>query len=136
MNAVSLISLGGFCHFGILIASALVPLVLDWRHALSPLPKLLRQLIWVYGGYVVLMIVAFGVLSVSVPHLLTDGSPLGRAICGFIAVFWGIRLMLQWFYLDSRAHLTTWWLKSGYHLLTVVFTFLTIAYAWVAIMGR
>ena len=134
MNTTTLITLGGICHFGVLIASALVPLVLDWRRTLAPLPKLLRQLIWVYGGYVVLMIVAFGLVSVTVPHLLADGNPLGRILCGFIATFWGIRLVLQGF-LDSQAYLTTWWLKAGHSLLTCVFVVLTLAYAWVALGG-
>ena len=136
MSATTLVALGGICHFGVLIASALVPFVLDWKRTLAELPKLDRQLVWVYGGYVVLMIVAFGLLSVTVPHLLTDGDPLGRIVCGFIATFWGIRLGLQWFYLDSREHLTTWWLSAGHHLLTVVFTFLTVVYAWAATFGN
>ena len=135
MNASTLVTLGGICHFGILTASALVPLVLDWKRTLADLPKLVRQLVWVYGGYVVMTIVAFGLLSVAVPHLLTDGNVLGRIVCGFIATFWGIRLLLQAFYLDSRAHLTNWWLTTGHHLLTVVFVFLTLVYAWAAIFA-
>ena len=35
-------------------------------------------------------------------------------MCGYIAVFWCIRVTLQAF-LDVKAHLTTWWLMLGYH---------------------
>ena len=34
---------------------------------------------------------------------------------------------------DVKEHLTTWWLKGGYHLLTVLFLFFTIVYGWAAI---
>lgn len=133
MNATTLVFCAGICQLGVLIASALVPIVLDWKHALANVPKLLRQLIWVYGGYVVLMIVAFGLLSVTKPHLLTNGTPLAQIVCGYLAVFWGIRLVLQFFYLDSRQYLTKWWLRAGHEMLTVVFAFLVTVYAGVVI---
>jgi hypothetical protein len=35
--------------------------------------------------------------------------------------------------LDVKAHLSTWWLKLGYGLLTVMFAYFTVVYAWVAL---
>lgn len=131
----TLIFLGGICHFGVLIASALVPFVLQWRTSLAPLRKLNRQLIWTYGGYVAGMILSFGILSVTAPQLLTDGSPLGRIVCGYIATFWGVRLMLQFFVFDSQEYLTKWWLTAGHHGLTVVFIFVTAVFTYAAIVG-
>ena len=43
--------------------------------------------------------------------------------------FWGIRLSLQPF-LAVKPFLTTWWLRCGYHLLTVLFTSFTAIFAW------
>ena len=37
---------------------------------------------------------------------------------------------------DVRAHLTLWWLKAGYFLLTGMFTVFTIVYAWTAFQSR
>ena len=68
------IRLGGCVHFCILIASAMVPRVLDWRG----------------------------------------------------------RLAVQFFVFDAREFLTTWWLRLGYHALTVVFLALPAPYAMVA----
>lgn len=48
MSLEQLIFIGGILHFGILIASALVPQVLDWKASLAKLDGLLRQLIWVH----------------------------------------------------------------------------------------
>ena len=46
----------------VLVASALVPIRLNWRTEFAKLPRLHRQMVWVYGGYVVLSIIAFGVV--------------------------------------------------------------------------
>ena len=65
---------GGAMHFGILIASALTPFALDWKTLLSPLPKLLRQMFWVYGGFIVLVIISFGTLTLLHAPAMAAGS--------------------------------------------------------------
>ncbi|MFN0052125.1 MAG: hypothetical protein ACKV0T_08035 [Planctomycetales bacterium] len=114
----------GWLQFLVLIASAMVPFRLDWKATLAPLPKLVRQLFWVYGGYVVLSICALGTLCVVNSKELAQGELLARSVCGYGAAFWGVRCALQAI-LDPRSYLTTWWLIAGYHLLTVVFLTLT-----------
>jgi hypothetical protein len=128
----ALILVVGLAQFGILTASALVPLRLNWRQELSSLSRLHRQMYWVYGGYVVLSIVAFGLISVFNANELAAGSGLARAFCGYVAMFWGIRLTLQ-AVLDVQAHLTTWWLRLGYRTLTALFLSFTIVYGWCAV---
>ncbi len=131
-HLAELLFAAGIAHFFVLIASALVPVQLKWNEELAKLPKLLRQLFWVYGGYIVLSIVAFGILNLLQSKELASGSALARGLCGYIAVFWGVRLLLQLVF-DVRPHLSTWWLKVGYHLLTVVFLSFALLYAYVAL---
>jgi hypothetical protein len=128
----TLIRLGGCVHFCILVASALVPRVLSWRTELAPLHPFLRRLFWVYGAFIVLTIVSFGTLSVAFAAELARASGLARGVCGVIAVFWLARLAVQFFVFDARPFLTTWWLRMGYHGLTVIFTLLPLPYAAVA----
>jgi hypothetical protein len=52
---------------------------------------------------------------------------LARSICGYLALFWGIRLALQ-LVLDVRPFLTAWWLWAGEAILTLIFVFLTAVY--------
>lgn len=125
----------GVAQLGVLLASALVPFRLDWRHALSPLPWLHQQMYWVYGGYVVMSIVAFALLSIFNAQELARGAGLSRGLCFYIAVFWGIRLVFQGVF-DVRAHLTVWWLRIGYHTLTVLFAMLAAVYGWIALGSR
>jgi hypothetical protein len=122
----------GIGQLGVLIASSLVPFRLNWRDELRPLSRLHRQMYWIYGGYVVLSIIAFGLISIGNAHELASGSRLARGFCLYVAVFWGIRLGLQGV-LDVKEHLTAWWLRAGYHALTVLFANFTIIYGWAAV---
>lgn len=130
----TLILVAGLLQWSVLAASALVPVRLDWNSSLAGLPRLLRQLFWIYGIYVVMGIIANGAVSVFCGAELASGSRLGRAVCGYIAVFWGVRLALQ-AVVDAKPFLTTWWLRAGYHLLTLLFAGFTVVFGFAAVMG-
>ena len=131
-NPEYLIIIGGVLHFFTLIASAMVPKTLDWKGELAKLMPFLRTLFWVYGTFIVLTIFAFGLLSVLYPKELASGAGLARGLCAFIAIFWGVRLVVQLFVFDASEFLTTWYFKLGYHVLTVTFIYQTAAYGYCA----
>jgi hypothetical protein len=126
-----LLAAGG-AHFGILIATALVPFRLHWRKELACLSRLHRQMYLVYGAYIVLSIIAFALITLFNARELATGSGLARGFCGFVAVFWGVRVTLQ-AVLDVKEYLTAWWLHLGYHALTVLFGSFTLIYGWAAL---
>lgn len=127
-----LIRLAGVAQLSILIASSLVPFKLNFKRDLASLPVLHRQLYWIYGGYVVMGIVTLGVISLTCADELAGGSRLARAVCIYGALFWGVRLCLQ-AVLDAKEHLTAWWLTAGYHVLTLLFLFNAVVYAYAAL---
>ena len=129
-----LIFLAGLGQITILIASILVPSRLNWQDELRSLGRLHRQMHWVYGGYVVLSIIAFAALSIRNSAELASGSALARGFCGYVAVFWGIRLALQAIF-DIKEYLNTWWTKAGYFALSLMFAALTIVYSWAALQA-
>lgn len=129
-----LIRVTGAAQLSVLVASALVPIRLDWKRDLACLPKLHRQMYWTYGGYVVLGIIALGAISLTCAEELASGTPLARAVCIYGACFWGIRLSLQGVF-DVKVHVTTWWLKAGYHALSVLFLGFTAVYGYAALQG-
>lgn len=131
----SFIFIGGIGQLCVLIASAIVPFRLDWKAVFQDLPRLHRQMYWVYGGYVVLSIIAFGLISLFNAKELASGTGLARSFCLYVALFWAIRLLLQGV-LDVREHLTTWWLKLGYHALTGLFLYFAAVYGWAAVSPR
>jgi len=128
-----LLLVAGALHFTILIASALVPRVLDWRANLALLHPFLRRLFWVYGVFIVLVIIGFGTLTLLDSAAMAADEPVARSLAALIAIFWFARLLVQLFVFDCRAFLTTPLLKIGYHCLTLVFVYFTIIYGWVAL---
>lgn len=132
VSLATLIFLAGFAQWAVLVASALVPIQLQWNTTLRPLPHLHRQLFWVYGGYVVLAIVALGAICVFNAGALASGSLLARCLCAYLATFWGIRLSLQ-AVLDVKIFLTNRWLTFGYHLLTLLFASLAVLFTFATV---
>ena len=127
-----LIFLAGFGQLAVLTASALVPFRLNWREELLCLKPLHRQMYWVYGGYVVLSIMALATISIFNASELARGSGLARGFCAYVAVYWGVRVVLQAVF-NVKEHLTAWWLKIGYVVLGLLFVSLTIIYGWAAL---
>jgi hypothetical protein len=132
MKLELVLRLGGALHFVILIASALTPRMLDWRHGLAPLHPFLRRLFWVYGVFITMVIAGFGVLALRHAPEMAAGDPAARSLCAFIAIFWGARLFVQFFVFDAKPFLTRWWVTAGYHSLTLAFIYLTGAFAYAA----
>ena len=129
----TLLLLGGLLHFVILIASGLAPRVLDWRANLAALHPFLRRLFWVYGCFIVLVIISFGALTLVNAGELASGARLSRSICAIIATFWLARLAVQFFVFDARPFLTTTFLRLGYHGLTLLFAALVFIYGSTAL---
>ena len=129
----SLLLVGGLLHFVILIASALTPRVLDWRTNLATLSPFLRRLFWVYGCFIVLVIISFGVLTLVHADELASGAALPRSVCAMIAIFWLMRLGVQFFVFDARPFLTPTFLRIGYHGLTLLFAALIFIYSCAAL---
>ncbi|EAQ78592.1 hypothetical protein [Blastopirellula marina] len=132
LDLEALLRIVGAMQLCVLFASALVPFQLNWKEELACLSKLHRQMYWVYAGYVVLSIVAFGLISLLNASQLAGGDFLARSFCLYAAIFWGLRLLLQAVF-DVKEHLTKWWLKLGYHTLTVMFVCFTVIYAYSAL---
>jgi len=124
-----LIFVGGILHLGTLLGSAQVPRELKFRSELPKLAPLLQQWILVAGGYVVLDLIAFGVISLLCAHELASGHTLlARAFCGFVAFFWACRLLIGLIVFDAKPYLRNWFLTIGYYGLSVVFTFHVLVY--------
>ena len=131
----TLLIAAGLLHLAVTSAGLVMTLVLDWRRNLACLSALTRHIVWTHAAFVLMTIVAFGLVSLLCAADLASGTPLARATCAFIALFWGVRLLTQFFLFDAKPHLTSVPLKFGYHGLTVVFAYFTFTYAWAAVAG-
>src|SRR5436305_3478168 len=88
----------------ILIAASLaIPRVLRWPEDLAKLRPLTRQVFWTYAGYIWATNCSFGLISTFSPGWLLDRTPLAGAVCGFIAIYWGARVTIQFVYFDRTS---------------------------------
>jgi alginate O-acetyltransferase complex protein AlgI len=90
--------LAGAGHFVILIASAQVPARLGWRDDLAKLTPFNRKLMWTYGGFTVITILAFGVLTLVLHDEMLRGDRAARALAAFIGIYWTARIGVDLFY--------------------------------------
>jgi hypothetical protein len=135
MNVLeTLLIVAGLLHFALVWPAVMVPKVLDWRNDLAQVSRMSRHVIWVHGGFIVLVNLSFGALSIAMAGPLASGEPLARAVCSMIAVYWTSRLVLQLGLFDASEHLNNWWMRAGYHGLTVMFTYFAAIY-WLAALA-
>jgi len=88
----------------LLVASANIFAFGKFRYLdhLRTLPIVVRQVFLVQNVYIMLVQVGFALLCFFFADELTAGRPMGRAFAGFLAVFWGSRVLLQLFYYDRE----------------------------------
>jgi len=135
MNPTLILKLTALTYLGLLAAGLLMPGVVGLRQHLLSLPTFIRQLFWVYYAFVGLSLVCFGLGTFFLADQLASGTPLARAVCGFLALFWSVRLVAGTFVFDLRPYLTTRWRRMGLAAANIVFTCLPVVYGWVALKG-
>src|SRR5437773_2671750 len=118
----------GVLHLVPLSAGLTVPRVLRLDRELGKLDPLTRQLIWVHGAFIVVTIVAFGLITVTSADSMLQGSPLAVGTAAFIGLFWFLRRLIQLFYFDARPWLTNTFRTVGYKSLTFVFCYFSLIY--------
>ena len=89
--------LAGVGHFVILVASVQVPARLGWRDDLAKLTPMNRKLMWTYGAFTVLTILAFGVLTLVLHAELMRGDRAALALAAFIGLYWTARIAVDLF---------------------------------------
>jgi len=113
--------LAGAGHFCLLIASFQVPHQLGWKDDLPKLTAFNRKLMWVYGGFTLLTIVAFGMLTFLLHDDFLAGDRAAMALAAFIAVYWTARILVDCFYYQHADWPTGRRFVVGHFLLTALF---------------
>jgi hypothetical protein len=132
----TLLVLAGLGQLGLVGASTLIPRLLHWREETAKLRPLTRQVFTIYALYIFATNLAFGLLSTLRPEWLLDGTGLARAVSGFIALYWGARLVIQFSYYDRKDAPPGLFFRIGEVALVALFFFLTCVYGLVAFGGH
>ena len=135
MNTILVLKLTALSYLGLLAAGLLMPRVVGLPDHIRSLPKFIRQLFWVYYSFIGLSLICFGLGTFFLADQLANGTPLARAVCGFLALFWSVRFVAGTFVFDLRPYLTDHWRRTGLTAANIVFTCLPIVYGWAALKG-
>jgi alginate O-acetyltransferase complex protein AlgI len=119
--------LAGIGHFCVLIASFQVPSRLGWKDDLRKLTPFNRKLMWVYGGFAVLTIIAFGTLTLALHAELLRGDRAALGVALFIGVYWAARIAVDFVYYEHKDWPRGRGFAFGHVLLTSLFAYLAIA---------
>lgn len=86
----------------LLIAASnfLLPSRLRYRENLSRLAPIVRQIFVVHSVYLVLILALFSALCFLYAPELAGGTPLGKFLSACLAMFWLLRILIQFFYYD------------------------------------
>lgn len=115
------------------LGSLALPRMLGLKAEANRLRPLVRELFWTHAGYILVTNACLGLLSALGPELLLTPTPLGRIVCGYIAVYWGIRLAIQFTYFDRKAAPQGAFYRWAEVGLVSLFIYLTAVYGWLAL---
>ncbi len=130
----TLLVVAGLGQAALALGSLALPRVLCWREDTAKLRPLTRQVFWTYAAYIWVTNVCCGVASVLAPGRLLDGSPLARIVTGYIAAYWGARVLVQFFYFDRSGAPPGTFYRLAEMALVALFIFLTVVYGYAAAM--
>lgn len=92
--------IAGGVQLAIALSNFWVPGILHYRENIAKLDPMVRQVFVVHSIYLVLVLLGFSGLCLFYAPQLAGSAPLGRGLSGFLAVFWLLRVGLQFGYYD------------------------------------
>jgi hypothetical protein len=118
----------GIGHFCTLGAGLQVPFRLNWQEELSRVSTFNRKIFLNYAGYVGLMIIAFGAGTLLLHDEMMRGERAAVFLSGLIAVFWGIRLLVDFLWFGDKDWPAGPLFSIGHACLNALFMCLTFTY--------
>ncbi len=133
-RAQALLLIAGLLHFLQLPLSWLLARrVVPFQRELGKLDALLRQIFIVLMIAVSLTLLCTGLIIVRFRAELSAGDGLSSALTGFLALFFGFRLLAQGVYQRSGAWPQHAEARLWHHVLAAIFSVQTALYAWVTL---
>lgn len=107
-----------------------LPRRFHWKEELAKVSLLTRQIFHVHAFFILLTIVLMGTLVAVYPQTLLEPSPLARLVLIGLTIFWGTRLVFQWFVYDRRLWRGQTFNTVVHFVFTIVWTYFTGTFAW------
>lgn len=124
------LQIAGVVQLGIASANVVAARMFRYREGLASAPEVIRQVFWVQNVFIVLVLVGASLLCLTMPAELTSGGQLARVVSGFLAVFWGLRLVTQFVYYSPEKRRQFRMMNA---LFVIAFIYLTAVFAMAAL---
>ena len=84
------------------IVNLFVPGRFNWREELSRVSLLNRQIFVAHTVFIVLVVVLTSALLLTCAEALLEPTRLSRAVLLGLTIFWGLRMLMQWFFYSPQ----------------------------------
>ncbi len=93
--------IAGLILSGLVVANFVAPKRFNYRENLAGSAVFVRQVFYVHCAYIIAIIVGLALLCLGWPELLLKDR-MGKVLCGFFALFWFSRVVVQLTYYDTE----------------------------------
>jgi hypothetical protein len=88
----------GLVMAALVVINLFVPRRFHWREEMARLSQLNREVFQAHSVFLVLMLAMFSALLLTSADALLEPTRLSRAILAGLTIFWGLRMLMQWFF--------------------------------------
>ncbi|MEZ4884301.1 MAG: hypothetical protein R3E32_06130 [Chitinophagales bacterium] len=106
------------------------PKYFNWRTEFQAVSLINRQIMYVHTFFIALVIFLMGLLCLSSSTEITT-TPLGNKIALGFAIFWTIRLVIQFFGYSSELWKDKWFETVVHILFSILWTYVSGVFWWV-----
>ena len=90
--------LAGVVMASLVVVNLMVPGRFHWREEMSRLSLVNRQIFQAHSVFLVLTLALFSALLLTCGPALLEPTRLSRAVLAGLTVFWGLRMLMQWYF--------------------------------------
>ena len=98
MTLVTHLRVIGVLMAGLVVVNLFVPGRFRWREEMARLSLVNRQIFEAHTIFIVLTVAMFSALLLTSADTLLEPTRLSRAILAGLTLFWGLRMLMQWFF--------------------------------------
>jgi hypothetical protein len=98
MTLVTHLRFIGALMAALVVVNFFVPGRFHWRDEMARLSLVNRQIFQAHTVFIVLTVAMFSVLLLTSAETLLEPTRLSRLVLGGLTIFWGVRMLMQWFF--------------------------------------
>lgn len=123
---------------GLLVALALLHIIFPryfrWKETAATLEPVTREILYVHTFFIAFTVLLMGLLCLSSAKLLLT-TELGQRLCLGLAVFWTIRLLIQFFGYSSELWKGKRFETAVHIAFSMLWLYMSIVFWWAASFG-